>query len=50
MKDKDKYQEQRDYTHGWNLDALPIERHMYVPKHLKQGLLTYLTLQYSQTL
>jgi hypothetical protein len=27
MKDKDKYQGQRDYTHGWNLDTLRIERH-----------------------
>jgi hypothetical protein len=30
MKDKDKYQEQRDYTHGWDVDALRIERHTLV--------------------
>jgi len=27
MKDKDRYQVQRDYIPGWNLDALRIERH-----------------------
>jgi hypothetical protein len=33
MKDKDKYQEQRDNTHGLNLNALSIEwSHMYALK------------------